>query len=157
MIKELSKEKGLAKAEAICAKAEKCKADIRQKLFEWKVNPAYHNSILESLVKDRFIDEERYVEFFVRDKFKLNKWGKTKIEFALRNKQISSEIVQQNLEKIDTKTYSAICKELIIKKKKTIKEEDIRKLKEKLLRFAHGRGYEASLVFSIIEELANED
>jgi regulatory protein len=157
MIKELSKEKGLAKAQAICAKAEKCKADIRQKLYDWKVNPKYHEEILVSLVKDRFIDEERYVNFFVRDKFKLNKWGKVKIEFALRNKQIPHDIIQQHLEQINANDYKETCKDLIIKKIKTIKEEDTRKLKDKVLRFAHGRGYEASLVISIVDELLTED
>jgi len=153
MTKELSKEKGLAKAQAICAKSEKCKADIRQKLYDWKVNPMYHEAILESLVSDKFIDEERYVGFFVRDKFKLNKWGKVKIEFALRNKQISPELIKSNFEKIEAKDYSNTCKELIIKKMKSMKEEDDRKLKEKLLRFAHSRGFESSLVFSIVEKL----
>jgi len=156
MIKELSKEKGLAKAQAICAKAEKCKADMRQKLYDWKVNPTHHNNILESLVNDKFIDEERYVGFFVRDKFKLNKWGKVKIEFALRNKQIPSELIQNHLEKIDTTEYHEVCKDLVIKKMKSLKEEDSRKLKEKLLRFAHGRGFEASLVISIVEGLISE-
>ncbi len=156
MIKELSKEKGLAKAQAICAKSEKCKADIRQKLYDWKVNPEHHISILESLVKDRFIDEERYVGFFVRDKFKLNKWGKVKIEFTLRNKQILNELIQTHLEKIDANDYYESCKNLIIKKMKTLKEEDSRKVKEKLLRFAHGSGYEASLVISIVDKLVNE-
>ncbi len=156
-MKELSKEKGLAKAQAICAKAEKCKAEIRQKLYDWKVNPKYHEEIIESLVKDRFIDEERYVNFFVRDKFKLNKWGKVKIEFALRNKQISHDIIQQHLEQIDVNEYNQTCKDLIIKKIKTTKEDDTRKLKEKILRFAHGRGYEASLVISIVDKMVNEN
>ncbi|NJO93036.1 MAG: RecX family transcriptional regulator [Chloroflexia bacterium] len=157
MIKELSKEKGLARAQAICAKAEKCKADIRQKLYDWKVNSKYHEEILDSLVKDRFIDEERYVSFFVRDKFNLNGWGKVKIEYALRSKQIAHDLIQQHLEQIDSENYKETCKDLIIKKLKTIKEEDTRKLKEKILRFAHGRGYEASIVISIVNELVKEN
>jgi regulatory protein len=155
-MKELSKEKGLAKAQAICAKAEKCRADIRQKLYDWGVNPQFHNEILDSLIKDRFIDEERYTAFYVRDKFRLSKWGKIKIEFALRNKQIAQELIQKHLEKINAKDYSEACKDLIIRKIKTINEEDARKLKDKVLRFAHGRGYEASLVISIVEELIAE-
>ena len=156
-MKELSKEKGLAKAQAICAKAEKCRTDIRQKLYDWKVNPQFHDEIIDSLVKDRFIDEVRYTGFFVRDKFRLSKWGKIKIEFALRSKQIPQDLIHQHLEKIDATDYKEACKELIIKKIKTIKEEDVRKLKDKVLRFAHGRGYEASLVLSIVEEFINDN
>lgn len=156
-MKELSKEKGLAKAQVFCAKSEKCRADIRQKLYDWKVNRQDHDFILNSLVKDRFIDEERYVGFYVRDKFILNKWGKIKIEYALRNKQIPNELIQQNLEKINDQEYINTCKELIIKKKKTIKEANIQKLKEKLMRFAVGRGYEASLAISVINSLITDN
>ncbi|MDF1549972.1 MAG: regulatory protein RecX [Bacteroidales bacterium] len=151
MIKELSKEKGLAKARAICAKLEKCKADIRQKLYDWKVNPSHHNEIIESLEKEKFIDEKRYVEFFVRDKFKLNKWGKTKIEYALRSKLIDSELIAECINQIDDKTYFDTCEELINKKFKTLKVDNEQILKEKLLRFGLSRGFESSLVFKIVE------
>lgn len=152
-MKELSKEKALAKSQAICSKQEKCKADIKQKLYDWKVNPSHHDEILESLVKDRYIDEERYVTFFVRDKFKLNKWGKIKIEYALKTKNISDELIQTQLEKIEAKDYENTCKDLIISKIKLLKKEDGIKTKEKLLRFAHGRGFEPSMVYKIVESL----
>jgi len=155
-VKELSKEKGLARAQEICAKQEKCKADIRQKLFDWKVNPIYHDAILKSLEKERFIDEKRYVEFFVRDKFRLNKWGKTKIEYALRAKQIDPELIAESLIQIEGESYLETCQDLISKKLKTIKSDDKRVLKEKLLRFGLSRGFESSIVYKVVEALISE-
>lgn len=156
MTKELSKEKGLIRAQEICAKQEKCKADIRQKLYDWKVDPKHHDAILKSLEKERFIDEKRYVEFFVRDKFRLNKWGKTKIEYALRAKQIDPELISESLTRIEGEAYFETCRDLINKKFETLKTDDSRIVKEKLLRFGLSRGFESSMVYKIVEALLSE-
>ncbi len=149
----ISKEKALAKAQNICAKMEKCKGDIRQKLFEWKVEKQFHDEILEQLEKDKFIDENRFVKFFVRDKYKLNKWGKVKIDFTLRAKEVSSDVIQDALESIDLDEYTEICKDLLQKKLKSLTKEEPDQQKQKLVRFGQSRGYEASLVYKIAEKL----
>lgn len=149
----ISKEKALAKAQGICAKMEKSKGEIRQKLFEWKVEKQFHNEILSQLEKDKFIDENRFVHFFVRDKFKLNKWGKIKIEFALRSKEISSELIHEALESIDIEYYKETCKDLLKKKLKSLTNDEPEKQREKLIRFGHSRGFEAHIVFAFVDEL----
>ncbi len=153
MINGLSKEKALAKAQNICAKMEKAKGEIRQKLFEWKIEKQFHDEILKSLENDKFIDESRYVKFFVRDKYKLNKWGKIKIDFALRAKEISSELINDALESIDMEEYNEICMDLLQKKLKTISKDGDEKQREKLIRFGQSRGFEANLVYKIVEKL----
>jgi regulatory protein len=149
----ISKEKALAKAQNICAKMEKSKGEIRQKLFEWKVEKQFHNEILELLEKDKYIDENRFVHFFVRDKFKLNKWGKIKIDFALRAKEISSDLIFEAIESIDFDDYVKTCKDLLKKKLKTMGDDMNEKRREKLMRFGQSRGFEANLVYKLSEEL----
>jgi len=152
-----SKEKALAKAQNICAKMEKCKGDIRQKLFEWKVEKQFHDEILEQLEKDKFIDENRFVQYFVRDKYKLNKWGKLKIDFALRAKEVSADTIQEALESIDHEQYTEICRDSLQKKLKTLQNDGHEKQKEKLIRFGQSRGYEALLVYKIVCEIMKID
>jgi regulatory protein len=151
----IDKQTALKKAQNICAKQEKCKADIRQKLFEWKVETKDHNWILEHLEKENFIDETRYAGFYVRDKFRFNKWGKIKIEFELRSKQIPVEILKEALETIDSKQYLEACKNLLNQKLNSLKDKEPYKLKEKLIRYGQSKGYEAEIVFSISEKLIN--
>jgi regulatory protein len=153
MTKGLSKEKALAKAQSLCAKMEKSRGDIRKKLYEWRVEKQFHEEILEILEKEKFIDEGRYVRLFVRDKLKLNKWGKIKIDYALKAREISSKIIQEALEEIDMDEYAEICFDLLKKKLKTLSEDEPEMQKEKLARFGQGRGYESALLKRIIGEL----
>ncbi len=150
-MKKITKQEALKKAEALCAKREYCLSEIKQKLFQWHVNTDDHDFILSSLINDKFIDESRYVEFFVRDKFKLNKWGKIKIEYALKSKGISQTLIKENLDKINENDYIEVCKLLINNKYQSLKpkEENIIKLKEKIFRFAHSRGFETELIKDI--------
>jgi regulatory protein len=153
MAQQTDKQSALKKAQNICAKQEKCKADIRQKLYEWKLETKDHSWVLEQLVKDKFIDETRYTGFYVRDKFKFNKWGKIKIEFELRAKQIAPEIIKEAIETIDDEDYKSTCEYLLHQKLNGLKDEDPSKLKEKMLRFGYSRGFEQDLIIRITEKL----
>jgi regulatory protein len=153
MIQKTEKEKALIKAQEICAKQEKCKADIRKKLFEWKVDTNDHSWILEQLENENFIDEKRYAGFFVRDKFKFNKWGKIKIEFELRAKQINSDTIRESINLIDLSEYKNTCKALLNQKLRGLRDEEPSKIKEKLLRFGHSRGFEPELLFKLLENM----
>lgn len=153
MIQKTEKEKALIKAQEICAKQEKCKADIRKKLFEWKVDTNDHSWILEQLENENFIDEKRYAGFYVRDKFKFNKWGKIKIEFELRAKQINSDTIRESINLIDLSEYKNTCKALLNQKLRGLRDEEPSKIKEKLLRFGHSRGFEPELLFKLLENM----
>ena len=149
--KYISYQKALNKAMYLCSKAEKCKADIRKKLFDWKANPEEYDKIISELEKQKFIDEERYVKYYVRDKFEFNKWGKIKIRTMLFQKNIPGKLINSELKKIPEQKYLETLKYLIEQKRKSIKTEDVYREKSKLLRFAASKGFEADLILSILE------
>ena len=153
MQNQTNKESALKKAQFLCAKQEKCRADIRQKLYEWKVDAKDHSWIIEKLEKEKFIDEYRFAGFYVRDKFKFNKWGKIKIEFELKARQIPAEIIKESLDAIDEDQYRETCEILMTQKLNSLKGEDPYKIREKLVRFAQSKGFEADLVFSLSEKI----
>jgi regulatory protein len=154
--KQISPEKALAKAQNICAKQEKCKADIRKKLYEWKTPAEDIENILDKLVDDKFIDENRYTGYFVRDRYKLNKWGRIKIVYSLKQKQIAQSIIDKAISTINEDEYEEILHEELKKKLRSLKNEEKHKLKEKLLRFSTGRGYETELSLTQISRLLND-
>ena len=155
--KQISAKEALVKAQNLCARSEKCKADIRKKLYDWKTSVSDIENIINQLIEDKFIDELRFAEYFVRDKFRFNKWGRIKIEFALKQKQIPSDIIRKALEQIDEEEYHENIKNELLKKQKSIKDKDIYKIKEKLLRFAQSRGYELELSKNMIDNIATEN
>ncbi len=149
--KYIKYKKALNKAMFLCSKSEKCKFDIQKKLYDWKANPFEHEKIIEYLEKNKYIDEERYVKFYVNDKFKYNKWGKIKIKTMLFQKKIPEKLINGALNKINNENYLEMLKNVISKKEKSLQETNPYKLKAKLLQFASSRGFEPDIIMKIIE------
>lgn len=143
--------KALNKAMYLCSKSEKCKSEILKKLHDWKANPKEHQTIIEQLENQKYIDEERYVRFYVNDKFKYNKWGKIKIKAMLFQKKIPEKLINKALGKISQSDYIEMLKNVINLKKKTIKETDPYKLKNKLLQYGLSKGFEIDIILQILE------
>jgi len=135
----------------LCSKAEKCKSDIRKKLYDWKANPSEHEKIISELEKQKFIDEERYTNFYVKDKFRFNKWGKIKIKAMLFQKQIPEKIINNAITKIKHDEYLEMLKNVINEKKAKLKEKEPYKEKTKILRFASSRGFEPNIIINLLE------
>ncbi len=140
----------LSKAMALCSKHEYCIDEISTKLTAWGVNENDSSRIINSLVKDKFLDEKRYAGYFVRDKFKFNKWGRIKIASHLRMKNIPSDIIKDALDSIDNEQYMAVLKNLLSEHRKHIKAKNQFDLKGKLLRYGQSKGFENGLLFDLI-------
>ncbi len=151
MKKEINQKEALNKAANLCSRMEKCKSDIRIKLVEWGLNKSMFDEVINSLEDDGFIDEERYTEYYVKEKVKFNHWGRIKIRAQLQSKQISETIIKEALNQIDEEQYVETLKDILSKKNNLLNEEDFHKKKAKLIRFASGKGYESELILKILD------
>ena len=88
-------EQALAALMRLCARAERSEEDARRLMTRWGVAPADRERVLERLRRDRFIDDARYAEAFVRDKIRLSGWGARKIRTSLRLKGIAAAIKKE--------------------------------------------------------------
>ncbi len=155
-MKKLDKKEALSSVQFICSKQEKCCSEIRKKLQSWGINAQEQEEIIESLIEDKFIDENRFTPVFVRDKFRFNRWGRIKIAYHLRQKQIPAYIIETALQEIDEQEYMETLTELLQSKLKGLNTEDKYQLKAKLLRFIHSRGFEPALADSVINRLLEQ-
>lgn len=151
----IRKEEAIKKAQKLCIQQEKCAHDVLQKIISWKANPIDHEEIIQTLINEKFIDEERYVIAYIKDKLNLNKWGKAKIKYHLLQKQIDIKIIDAELGKIDQKEYAILIKNELIKKINSLENIAYTQLKNKLLQFGSSRGYELELLYPIVEEFKN--
>jgi regulatory protein len=133
----------------ICSKQEKCRSDITDYLVRKGIPGEFHEWVLSQLTGGRFIDEERYAQAVVKDKFKLNRWGRKKICHFLETKQIPEERIERALDTIDESDYRKMIGEEIHKKLSALSEEDPDSRNEKIIRFSDSRGYEEELVREI--------
>lgn len=143
----------LSRAMFYCSRAEHCPADVFEKLNQWQVPEEFWVDVVAKLVAENFLSEERFSRAFVLDKIRYNKWGKHKVAYQLRVKQIGRAVIDHALSEIDDKEYCAIIQYELEKKCFATKEPDYYKLKAKLANFAASRGYEPDLSNSIIDNL----
>ncbi len=141
----------LSRAQRYCSLNEKCEDDVQKKLKEWKAHPSLFTAILNDLKKEKYIDEERYVKAFARDKFRFSKWGKIKIAYALKGKKISDENIQKGLDAVDQNDYSDFIEKEVKLKFASVKGKDDFEKKGKTLRYMAGKGFELELCQKFLE------
>lgn len=143
-------DKNLDKAMNYCSRAEHCIEEIRQKLWSWKVPVDEHEKIIKALIDNNFINEKRYATAFVKDKFRFNRWGRIKIRLMLKAKKIDAVTIDDAISCIDESEYISVLQNLIEAESERVRATSDYERKSKLLRYAVGRGFEASLVSELI-------
>lgn len=149
--KNLSSEEAYRRAAAGCARREYCRADWYGKMLAAGLTAAQAEQVLERLQQEHFIDEERYCRSFVHDKLRYDRWGRVKIACALRAKGIASATVDEALAAIDEDEYRGVLSALLAQKARSVQAAGEAERRRKLARFAAGRGFEPSLVFSLLQ------
>lgn len=145
------------KASLMCSRKEYCISDLKKKMINWILSPEQKEDIISKLLQENYIDESRFVQAFVKDKFRFNKWGKIKIVYHLKQKQISSENIAKAIENIPEEDYKRLINELLVSKNRNLKAKDGYERKAKLLRFMTQRGFEFELVNNGIEDLLQKN
>ena len=134
-----------------CVIREYCRADWYRKLLTAGLTQQQVEEVLDRLEDDKFIDEERYCRSFVHDKLFYDRWGRIKITYSLRQKAIANEHIEAALATINEEEYMEILKEVIRQKRRSTKAENDYELRQKLARFAAGRGFEPGLIFKLLD------
>ena len=151
MKKEMTEQEAYLQLAALCAQAEHCQQEMRDKMRRWELDETVQNRIIDRLIKERYVDDERYARAFVKDKIRYNKWGRRKVQQALWKKRIDADIQQRVLDGIDEKEYVDILRPLLKQKRKTTKAENDYELNRKLVRFALSRGFDFSIIRQCID------
>lgn len=136
-----------------CAKSEKCSADVINRMKYYELSEELKKSAVEILEKEGYLNSNRYCEAFIKDKFKFNKWGRTKIRYALKQKNIPDEVIAENMLVIDQEDYLSTLQDLLKSKAKQYAKDDVWKLKASLHRFASSRGFEYDEIVKAITKL----
>ena len=138
---------------ALCAQAEHCQYEMLEKMRRWEVPEDAQARVMAKLIKERYVDDERYAQAFVKDKIRYNKWGRRKVEQGLWQKRIDGEIRKRVLDEVDDDEYLSVLRPLLKQKRRTIKAKNDYELNQKLVRFALGRGF----TFDIIRQCLDVD
>ncbi|MBQ9137212.1 MAG: RecX family transcriptional regulator [Alistipes sp.] len=141
----------------LCARSEKCSSDALRLMRGWGVADADAQRVLQRLIAERFIDDSRYTSAFVREKINLSGWGVYKITAALRRKGIDSATIAAAIAENGSVDMTERLTELLRRKMRTTKSKSAADLRQKLLRYAAGQGYDFSTARTCVEQLVKCD
>ncbi len=134
-----------------CSASEKCIADVEKKLMDWEIDTEIHAEVIDYLLHEKYIDEERYTRSFVNDKFKFNHWGRIKIRHHLKQKHISDNLINNAFDDaIDEETYKEVMLQLIEKKAKRVNANSEYERKVKIVQYLQSRGFEPYITFDLL-------
>ena len=149
-------DEALAALMRLCARAEKSEGDARRLMRGWGVAEKDAEQVLGRLVRDRFIDDSRYAEAFVREKLRLSGWGEYKIRTALQRKGVSKERIDAALSQADRPAMGERLAQQLERKARTVKYTSQYELKTKLIRYGLSLGYDYEAVMDAASAMVRE-
>ena len=150
-MKQKTEQEALITLTALCASSEHCSQEMLDKMTRWQLPEEEQARVMEYLVKNNYIDEERFTHAFVMDKIRYNKWGRRKIEQALWQKRIPKDIQTKILDEIDENEYLNVLRPLLKSKRRCIQAKNDYELNMKLIKFALSRGFTFELIRQCID------
>jgi regulatory protein len=141
----------LPKIKQYCAYQERCHAEVKEKLYYFGLYKKDVEQLMSQLIEENYLNEERFAIQYAGGKFRMNKWGKIKIKYALKQKQVSEYSIKKALQQISEEDYKNTLQKLAEQKLKTLKtERNSFARKKKLQDYLLQKGYESELVRDVI-------
>lgn len=141
------------KLEHFCVYRDRCHKEVEEKMRDFFLIPEAKELILLHLLEHNFLNEERFSRSFAQGKFRIKKWGKSRIIRELKHKDISEYNIKIALKEIDEEEYITTLYQLAKKKNNLITETNIYKRKRKLADFLKYRGFEFDLIYKVVDEI----
>ena len=142
-----------SKLEHYCAYQERCHQEVRQKLIAMHMIPEAIDVIIVHLLEHNFLNEERFAKAYVSGKFRIKAWGRRRLTFELKKKDIGKVNINQALTEIGETEYIEVFNDLAEKKANSIKETNVYKKRKKLIDYLLYRGWESHLVYEKASEI----
>ena len=152
--KYLTKDQALQKAKHYCGYQERCHKEVKEKLYSLGLYKQQVEECLSQLIEENYLNEERFAQQFAGGKFRMKQWGRVKIKYELKQKQVSEYCIKKGLKEIDEAEYANTIEKLAIEKWEAIEPEKnifikLRKTQDYLLQ----KGYEHELIKQLLQRL----
>jgi regulatory protein len=136
-----------------CAYQERTHREVRQKLYSMGLSTDDVEETIAFLITNGFLNEERFAIAYAGGKFRQLKWGRLKIINGLERKGVSSACIRRGLTEIGEDDYLETLNMLLEEKLTVLDEPDAYVKRNKVSRYAIGKGYEPDLVWAVVKSL----
>lgn len=142
-----------SKAASYCAHRERTAQDVLARLSGYGLSEEEQGAVVAKLRENDFINEGRYASAFASDRFRFNRWGRNKIRHALQMKKIAESSIERAIESLPQEEYRSEARNLIRTKMERLSDLSPYERKAKVAQYLIGKGYEADMVYSLIDEI----
>lgn len=151
--KRLTAEQALQKMKLYCAYQERCHAETKQKLYSFGLFKSDVDRIVSQLIEEDYLNEERFATAFARGKFRMKHWGRMKIIYELKQKNVTEYCIRKAMKEIGEEEYLKTLEKLAEQKLSELSgEENLLVRRKKAYDYLLQKGYERDLILSFIKE-----
>lgn len=150
--KKNGEQEAKAKIYKYCSYQERCHKDVRTKLYEYGLSKNQVEEVIVELISEDLLNEERFSRAYCRGKFIYNKWGKVKIAFELKAKDISAYCIKKGMTEINENDYYEQLGKLADKYIAQHQSLDVFKRNQRTAQYLINKGYEAQTVWDYLNE-----
>lgn len=146
----------IKKTEHYCAYQERCHEEVESKLRSMKMDSDEIDQIIAHLIKDNFLNEERFACSFARGKHRIKQWGTIRITNELKFRKINQRLITTALKEITAEEYYATFEKLALRTWENCRETNSLKKRKKVCDALLRKGFESNLVYEKVKELEND-
>jgi regulatory protein len=150
----MTRDQALQKARHYCAYQERSHAEVREKLYSLGLYQKDVEEAISVLIEENYLNEERFALQFASGHFRMKSWGRIKIRYELRQKQVGEYCVKKALAAIDEEDYQRTLAKLAESKWDNLsKEKNGFTRRQKTRQYLLQKGYEQGLVDEAIKSI----
>ncbi len=125
-----------------CVYQDRCHAEVEQKMREFLLIPEAKDEIMLYLIKENYLNEERFTRSYIRGKFYIKHWGRNKIRMNLKQKGITEKLIAKCMDEIDEDDYLAAIRKIY--EDYAAKQKGLQEYQKKIktTRFVMSKGFE---------------
>jgi len=153
----LSLEQALQKARHYCAYQERCHSEVKEKLYGFGLKRQDVEEALSLLIEENYLNEERFAIQFAGGRFRMKQWGRIKIRYELRQKQVGDYCIKKGLASIGEEEYDRTLSRLAEDKWSDLEEEEPYIRRQKLQAWLVQKGYEMDRIQGALTELKEKE
>jgi len=142
----------IEKIQSYCLYQDRCIKEVKNKLYSFKVSSQLVKNIVEYLIDNDYLNEERYTKMFIQGKLRIKKWGRIKLNYELKSKGIDIKIINENINQISEEDYIKYFNEFSTNKIKFLKGSKDQK-KRSFINYFTYRGWENSLIYEKLKDV----
>ncbi len=149
----LTKEQALQKLKHYCAYQERSHKEVKEKLYSYGLHKQETEESISQLIEEGYLNEERFAIQFAGGKFRMKHWGKVKIRYELKLKQVGDYCIRKALQQIDDADYERTLDHLAEEKWRLLKGEKNHFIKKRKLQdYLLQKGYESDVVREMVKK-----